>query len=147
MKLLDRRILLVEDCPDQQRLILHFLKREGADVTLECDGPAAVETARKAMSRNEPFHAAVMDLYLHQSDGIQATREILMDNPKVAIIAVTAYGSPEIESEWRHAGCAEYLPKPLSAEDLVEATLRAIDTIQPPVRPKRQKLKLMLPGS
>ena len=125
MKLQGKRVLLVEDCPDQQRLYLQFLLSAGADVVLECDGYSAVRAARKAARRNEPFDAAIMDLYLTQSDGIRATADIKSEHASLAVIALTANGSPEIEEEWRKAGCCEYLTKPVNMPVLIDTVIRA----------------------
>jgi CheY-like chemotaxis protein len=121
-----KRILLVEDNPDQQRLYLNFLLKAGASVTLECNGHSAVQTARKADYDGEPFDAAVMDLYLFQSDGMQATRSILQDDPSIAIVAITAKGSPEIEHAWRLAGASDYLNKPIERQRLIDSLARCI---------------------
>ncbi len=121
-----KRILLVEDNPDQQRLYLNFLLKAGAEVTLECNGYSAVRSARKADYDGEPIDAAVMDLYLLQSDGIEATRKLLQDDPSIAVVAVTANGSPEIERAWRLAGASDYLNKPIAREQLVNSLAHCI---------------------
>jgi DNA-binding NtrC family response regulator len=127
MRLTGKRVLLVEDCPDQQRIYLQFLLSEGADVTLECDGFAAVRTAKKASMKNQPFDAAVMDLVLAQSDGIRATKSILAETPSVAVIAVTANGNAKIARDWYRAGCMRYFEKPVAKEALIESLVRAIE--------------------
>lgn len=121
MKLDGLRILLVEDCPDQQRMLLHLLEHEGGLVYLECDGYAAVRTVRRAMRAGQPFDAVIMDLVLEASDGIDSTRSILQMCPSMPIVAITAHGSEKIEKKWREAGCHEYLEKPLTAYNLIAA--------------------------
>ena len=121
MKLDGLRILLVEDCPDQQRMLLHFLEHEGGLVYLECDGYAAVRMIRRAMREGQPFDAVIMDLVLEASDGIDSTRSILQMCPSMPIVAITAHGSDKIEKQWREAGCHEYLEKPLTSYNLIAA--------------------------
>lgn len=130
MKLENQRILLVEDCPDQQRLFLQFLLSEGAEVDLECDGYAAVRTAAKAQREGRPFVGAIMDLFLTQSDGIEATRAIVAAHPHIAIVAVTANGCDEVACEWYRAGCMKYLEKPVAKKVLVENLIQAIEARQ-----------------
>lgn len=120
------RILMVEDCPDQQRLLVNILSNYGASVYIECNGEAAAEEAIRAKSVNRPFDAIVMDLYLSSSNGIDATRQIISAVPNTLVIAITAYGSPEIEQEWREAGCSFYLQKPLRIGDLIDALLSGV---------------------
>jgi CheY-like chemotaxis protein len=121
MKLDGLKILLVEDCPDQQRMLLHLLEQEGGLVYLECDGYAAVRMVRRAMRDGQPFDAVIMDLVLEASDGIDATRSIVQMCPSMPIVAITAHGSEKIEKQWRAAGCHEYLEKPLTAYNLIAA--------------------------
>ncbi len=52
-----KRVLLVEDSPDQQRLYAKFLQLAGAEVTLECSGEAAVDAVATA---SRDFHAIVI---------------------------------------------------------------------------------------
>jgi CheY-like chemotaxis protein len=108
-----RRVLFVEDCPDQQRLYTCFLERVGAEVILECNGDAALETVARS---SRTFDAVVMDLDMPEMDGIQTTRILREHGFAGAIIAVTAYGSQETRRRWLDAGCDVYLEKPLSAQ-------------------------------
>lgn len=130
MQLENRKILLVEDCPDQQRLLLNFLKYSGAEVVLECDGFAAIRNVKKAMRDHSAFDAVIMDLVLEESDGIESTESILTLDPHIAIVAITANGTPEIEDRWRRAGALDYLEKPLSKNSLIDAVYKAITLVE-----------------
>ena len=127
MLLRNRRILVVEDCPDQQRLLLNRLQEQQAEVELECNGAAAVDTVRRnqRMARH-PFDAVIMDLFLDEDNGITATRAIKAIEPYLPIIAITANGSPQIEVEWREAGCTAYFDKPLDYKVLIDQLAKAI---------------------
>jgi CheY-like chemotaxis protein len=127
MKLDGMQVLLVEDCPDQQRMLLHILENEGASVYLECDGFAAVRTVQKSIRKQSPFDAVIMDLVLEASDGIDSTASIFKLDKKLPVVAITANGSPQIELRWRRAGCVEYLEKPINAQLLIAAVRHAID--------------------
>ncbi len=126
MLLRNKRILVVEDCPDQQRLLLHILQKAGAEVVLECSGFAALDTIRKQRRVSQPFHAVLMDLILDEADGITATQAIKRCEPLLPVVAVTACGSPAIEQRWRKAGCCAYLEKPVSPQVLIESINAAI---------------------
>lgn len=127
MKLDGIQVLLVEDCPDQQRMLLHVLEGEGASVCLECDGFAAVRTVQKSIRKQHLFDVVIMDLVLEASDGIDSTQSIRKLDKDLPVVAITANGSPEIELKWRRAGCLEYLEKPLNAQLLIAAVRHAID--------------------
>ncbi len=127
MSLKNRRLLVVEDCPDQQRLLLTVLKGEGAEVELECNGAAAADTVRRNQRESRhPFDAVVMDLFLDEDDGISATREIKSIEPLLPIVAITAHGSQQIDAEWKEAGCCAYLEKPLDHKVLIKNLVTAI---------------------
>lgn len=121
MRLRNKRVLVVEDCPDQQRLLLHILRKEGAEVDLECSGSAALDTIRKQQRAAKQYHAVLMDLILEEEDGITATRELRAFEPLLPVIAITANGSAEIERRWRLAGCCAYLEKPVTHAKLIQS--------------------------
>ena len=111
-----QQVLLVEDCPEQGRLYLKFLQRAGAKVSLECNGKSAVNAVRKSPTL---FDVVVMDFQMPETDGLDATRQLRELGYLGAIIAVTAFGSQEIQSRWFQAGCDAYLEKPLNEPELV----------------------------
>ncbi len=121
MRLRNKRVLIVEDCPDQQRLLLHILQKEGAEVDLECSGAAALDSLRKRQREAKQYHAVLMDLILEEEDGITATRAIRAYEPLLPVIAITANGSAEVERKWRLAGCCAYLEKPVSRATLIQS--------------------------
>lgn len=114
------KVLLVEDCMDQGRLYLRFLQMAGAEVTLECSGRSAVDAVRKSPTL---FDAIVMDFEIPEMDGIECTRKLRELGYGGSIIAVTAFGSEELEQSWFQAGCDEYLQKPLKKSELIIAVL------------------------
>ena len=114
------RILLVEDSPDDQRLMTVLLTSAGADVTLECNGQAAIERVFSQRSVSAGVDLIVMDLEMPILDGIGATRQLRdmgFDRP---IIAVTAYDLPGKRQRWFDAGCDQYLTKPLQRETFLQ---------------------------
>jgi len=122
------QVLLVEDCVDQGRLYLSILKSAGVDVTLECNGQAAVDAIRKTP---DLFDAVVMDFQMPEVDGVDATRHLRTLGYRGAIIAMTAFGVEGLEQLWTQAGCNTYLTKPLDRDVLLEAVLSQISTDSP----------------
>jgi CheY-like chemotaxis protein len=126
MRLKNKRVLIVEDCPDQRRLLLHILQKEGAEIDLECSGSAALDTIRKQQRVGKRFDAVLMDLVLEEEDGITATQAIRAYEPLLPVIAITASGSAEVERRWRLAGCCAYLEKPVAQNQLIQSIELAI---------------------
>lgn len=123
-----RRVLLVEDCPDQQRLLAVALRHSGADVTLECNGEAAVDAI---VGSATPFDVVVMDLAMPLMDGIQATRLLRARGQAVPVIGITAYETEQTRNQWLAEGCNEFLAKPFDSAALVTAVQRlAADAVE-----------------
>lgn len=119
-ELLQTRLLLVEDCPDDQRLMAHSLSCAGAEVVLECNGEGAVTRFARAKASGEVFDGVVMDLQMPGMNGIEATRQLRERGYVGPIIAITAHGDGDTERRWRLAGCTSYLTKPYQPIEFVK---------------------------
>lgn len=119
------RVLLVEDCPDQQRLTSRFLKGHVAEVELECNGDASVELVSRGIREKKRFDLIILDLYLLDSNGIEATIRIRDLDPSVPIIGITAYATDDIRKIWLASGCDYFLAKPFTKESLLMLVDRA----------------------
>jgi CheY-like chemotaxis protein len=113
-----RRVLLVEDCPDQQRLLAAQLQRSGARVTLECNGKSAVRLVERSA---KPFDVVVMDFAMPVMDGIEATRQLRARGYRGAIVGITATSYGGTEQRWLEAGCDVFLQKPLDVSQFFVA--------------------------
>ena len=114
------RVLLVDDCPDQQRVYLHLLAREGAEVDLECNGQSAIDTISKDPQR---YDLVLMDLMMPEVDGLSATEKIREIGCQALIVAMTAFGSEELRAKWFAAGCDAFLEKPFPVKYIVNIVL------------------------
>ncbi len=117
----DLQVLLAEDCVDQARLYLRFLDSMGVKITLECNGQSAVDAVRKSPSL---FDAVGMDVQRPEMDGVASTGLLRELGYNGAIIALAAYDSEELKRSWFQAGCDEFLEKPASKQNLIDAVLR-----------------------
>jgi signal transduction histidine kinase/ActR/RegA family two-component response regulator/NAD-dependent dihydropyrimidine dehydrogenase PreA subunit len=126
------RILLVEDGPDNQRLISYLLKKAGAEVVLAANGEIAVREvlARMAASSEADRQAAplfdmvLMDMQMPVLDGYEATRQLRAAGFQRPIVALTAHAMVEDRQKCLDAGCSDYLSKPIDRERLIATVAR-----------------------
>jgi PAS domain S-box-containing protein len=117
-KVLNLKILLVEDNPVNARIAASILKKAGCAVDTAADGAAALETLAKGK-----YDIVLMDCQMPVMDGFEATRRIRSSrdpaiNPDIPIIALTANAMVEDRDRCINAGMNEYIPKPLRRETL-----------------------------
>jgi two-component system cell cycle response regulator DivK len=107
---MSKRILVVEDQPDNREIIRDMLAP-----TYEITEVESGEEALAAVAKQRP-DLILMDIQLPIMDGYEATRRIKADaSPRaIPIIAVTSYALSGEGQKARAAGCDDYVPKPFS---------------------------------
>lgn len=110
----DRRILLVEDSPDNALLISHYVKSLGAKVDIATNGLQAVE-----MVDQSRYDCILMDIQMPIMDGLEATRRIRAHGYTKPVIALTAHALPAERNRSLQAGCTLHLTKPISRHELL----------------------------
>jgi len=108
---MSKRILLVEDQPDNRQIIRDLLSATDYELTEAENG----EQALAAVAKQRP-DLILMDIQLPIMDGYEATRRIKADpaSRSIPIIAVTSYALSGEETKVRAAGCDGYVTKPYS---------------------------------
>jgi CheY-like chemotaxis protein/HPt (histidine-containing phosphotransfer) domain-containing protein len=119
----DRRILLAEDNPVNQKVARMVLEKLGLEVTVVNNGREAV-TAWRAGGHD----LILMDCQMPELDGYEATREIRrMEQARtniskltksIPIVALTAHAMKGDDEKCREAGMTDYLTKPLDRAKL-----------------------------
>lgn len=111
------RILVVED----EEAILFALTRYLATRGYEADGASDLEAARRMLSYQR-YGVVIADLRLgiEGTEGLEVLACARLHNPAVRMILLTAYGSPEIESEAIRRGAYTILRKPIPLPDIAQ---------------------------
>jgi two-component system sensor histidine kinase/response regulator len=135
-----RRILVAEDNPINQKVVLSLLRQEGHSVTLAKNGQDAVAAAAGGV-----FDLILMDVQMPIMSGLEATvairaRESAAPGRRVPIMAMTAHAMASDREACLQAGMDGYVTKPIRLEEL----LAAVDGIDgasgaPPAAPRRKR--------
>ncbi|MGX6647227.1 ATP-binding protein [Maricaulaceae bacterium MS644] len=118
------RILVAEDNPINQEVILGFLKLRGWTCDLVADGVQAL-----AAVQSDPYDVVLMDVQMPGMDGVEATRRIrALKTPAcdVSIIALTANAMRGDEHRCIEAGMDGYVAKPIERERLFGEIARVL---------------------
>lgn len=113
------RILLAEDGPDNQRLLMHILKKAGATVAVADNGEIAVRSALESLGAGTPFDLILMDMQMPEMDGCAATIALRRAGWTGPIIALTAHAMSEERTRCVEAGCDDFATKPISRSSLL----------------------------
>jgi two-component system, sensor histidine kinase len=113
------RILVAEDNPVNQKVIVTLLKRQGCEVTLASNGRDA---AAQCLARK--FDVVLMDIQMPEVDGLEATRRIREAERSSSldptpIIALTAHAWELQQAEYLAAGMDGVITKPVSVSSLL----------------------------
>jgi CheY-like chemotaxis protein len=109
-----RPILVVEDDKTSYMLIKEFLRPLNIEIHHVTDGTDAINFIKI----NSDTRLILMDIKLPFMDGYEATKAIKQINPKIPIIAQTAYAMIGDREKAISAGCDDYITKPLDLKKL-----------------------------
>ena len=123
---LDARVLLVDDNPVNQLVVLAMLELLGCRVDLADDGQAACEAAAA-----QRYDVVLMDLHMPRMDGLSATACIRADaagaSRAAPIVALSAAALPEDRARCAAAGMADFIAKPVRLARLRECLAAQLD--------------------
>ena len=112
-----KRILVVEDNPDNMYVMDRILTHSGYTVAQATRAEDALKLAR-----GSGFDLILMDMQMPGLDGYSAVRalRVLPTARDVPIIAVTANSMPGDRQRSLDAGCNDYMAKPINTRDLLK---------------------------
>ena len=125
-----KKILVVDDEPDFVAIVRKYLEKEGFEVDVAYDG---VEGLNKV--RQSPPDAIVLDVMMPEKDGYAVCQELKQSDQfkNIPIVLLTAVSSHVSSTRYSHydgmsTEADDYLPKPASAEEIVESVKRLLQT-------------------
>jgi CheY-like chemotaxis protein/class 3 adenylate cyclase len=113
----DARILVVDDGPENLRLLEAVLAPRGYDVVSAADGRAALELVQSA---NPDLDLVLLDVVMPEMDGYAVCRRLREreETAVLPVIMVTSSTGPE-KTQAIEAGADDFIPKPLNHHELL----------------------------
>lgn len=127
--MMKKRILYVEDHPNNRLLVQRIVEAEGMIFLTAVDG----ESGWEAASSQTP-DLILMDLHLPgHLNGFELTHKIKNHAPlaHIPIIALTAFGNDEAEEAALAAGCVDFLRKPADIRQIRQTIYKHLESSQP----------------
>ncbi len=122
-----RKLLLVDDDGPLRRSLTRAMERRGFTVL-----PAEGLADGRMLAREHRPEFAVLDMRLAEGSGLDLLKTLRDLRPEIRIVIVTGYGNIATAVVAIKAGAADYLAKPVDADDVVAALLRTGQSLPPP---------------
>ena len=114
-----KHLLLVEDSPDNQRLIWNYLSAFGASVDFANNGAEGLEKAP-----NGDYDLVLMDLQMPVMDGYTSVKKLREKAYSRPIVALTAHALVDVKKKCLKAGFSAHLTKPIKINTMLDTILR-----------------------
>lgn len=115
-------VLVVDDEPNIRSVCRDALERANYEVILAEDGEAALRHLEAT-----PVDAAVLDIVLPDTDGLQLLQAVKEHSEDAVIVLITGFASLDTAMEAVRLGAYEYVRKPFGAWDLVRIVDRGME--------------------
>ena len=109
------RILIVDDEPSVGDALRLVLESQGFEVVLATTGRDGLDHAR-----NLRFGFGVIDLFLTDISGFQVITDLLELQPQIALLLITAHGTPQVFAEAKKLGAIGALAKPFHPAEILK---------------------------
>jgi CheY-like chemotaxis protein len=132
------RILLVDDNANNREVALDFLAAARMQVDVATGGQEAV-----SMVLGGDYDLVLMDIQMHEVDGLAATRQIrtLPQFAQLPIVAMTAHAMAGDREKSLAAGMNDHVVKPIDPDLLFRALLKWVDPQRLAGRPLPARLR------
>lgn len=115
-------VLIVDDEPQIRAVCAQALEQAGYAVVVAEDGESALRELGSCR-----FDAAVLDIVLPDTDGVELLRAIRERDREVVVVLVTGFASLDTAMEAVRLGAYEYVRKPFRAAELLRIVERGIE--------------------
>ena len=117
-----KNILIVDDAAFMRMMIKDILSKNGYTVAGEAEnGVKAIEKYNELKP-----DLVLMDITMHDKDGIQALKDIKASDPNAKIIMCSAMGQQAMVIESIQAGAKDFIVKPFQPDRVLEAVKKVV---------------------
>jgi PAS domain S-box-containing protein len=126
------QVLVVDDNATCRRILGSLLEQWNAQPTLCGSGREAFLILAQAKQQHRPFGVVLLDARLANPDGFAVAEQIKNDPElaKATVMLLSSASQGADLAQCQEAGVTAYLTKPVLAQELLEAVLRASGTLQ-----------------
>lgn len=135
------RILVVDDELSMRESLAAWLRKGGYVVETARSGGGALDTVRE-----QPVDLVLLDIKMPGMDGLTVLKHLHAEQPDVAVVMITAYGSIETAVQAMKQGAEDYLLKPFDPEHLMLLVERTVARIGLARENERLRLELAQGG-
>jgi DNA-binding NtrC family response regulator len=109
----DTRVLIVDDELIMRESLAAWLERDGYMVESVDSGEEALEKLKHTR-----FDIMLLDIKMEGMSGLEVLKQVVANDPDVAVVMITAYGSIATAIEAMKSGAEDYLLKPFDPNEL-----------------------------
>ncbi|MGC9044253.1 MAG: sigma-54-dependent transcriptional regulator [Myxococcota bacterium] len=120
----DYKILVIDDSLETLEMIERILKPKGYNLILKDNGENAIRTLK-----TEDINIVITDIKMPGISGLDILKYISENYKNIQAIVITGFASIDTAVTAIKNGAEEYLPKPFTEEELLNAIQKAIDKI------------------
>jgi len=109
-------VLIVDDTPENLRVLGDMLEEQGYEVLVATGGPQAMETVKAS-----PPDLILLDILMPEMDGYEVCRRLKSDPllKLIPVIFLSVLDMPEQKIQAFRAGAVDYITKPFQSEEVV----------------------------
>ncbi len=122
-----QHILVVDDNPDNLKIVQFILADSGATLVTAQNGREALDAVIAADADHQPYDIILLDMQMPVLDGFETARRLRRRGLRIPIIALTAYAMTDDQERCLAAGCDAHVAKPIDPETLYQAITNLMD--------------------
>jgi DNA-binding NtrC family response regulator len=115
-------VLIIDDDVEMGKLVADIARDHGHEATSISDPAQVIPRIEQGA-----FDLVITDVRMPQMDGVELVERIKAFDPRIVIIAMTAFGSIDTAVRAVRAGAYDYLPKPFQPKDMALRMERALE--------------------